>query len=197
MASIPTVDSTFVIAAVTVVLFLFTTLLAINFLNHFLFHYKCPYIVRDSEVDGIYPTLILIYIFISSLVLILTLYTPPPSHFDNLCSDKWTMTDMNAMNPRLFDHSTLSLSHVLIPFLLALQFVVETYFSLSRYYNIRAVTHTDCGTNIRFTVYSISFLISWWCSLTMAPFLIPLISIFHVASTGYYSYSFYRLIRQS
>ena len=64
MAGAFNTDSTFVIAAVFGVLALFLFLFIINFVNHFIFHYKCPYIVRDAEVDGVYPTLILIYITI-------------------------------------------------------------------------------------------------------------------------------------
>ena len=55
MAGALSADSTFVTVAVCGVLILFLILFVINFVNHFLFHYKCPYIIRDAEVDGMTP----------------------------------------------------------------------------------------------------------------------------------------------
>eukprot|EP01084_Bolivina_argentea_P196308 336543_1 len=47
------------------VLFVFVYLFINNFVSHFRWNYECPYIVRDEEVNGIYPTLLMCHVLIS------------------------------------------------------------------------------------------------------------------------------------
>lgn len=56
------------------VLVVFIYLFIANFAGHFKFNYKCPIIIKDEEISGVYPTLLVFYLLISFIITLFIIY---------------------------------------------------------------------------------------------------------------------------
>ena len=185
-------------------LFVLLLLFVLNFINHFQFNYKCPYIKRDIEVAGKYPTLIAIYITISIIVLLLIVFmiissSMPPQHIF-LSS----YSECNALNLYVDDIKFMfGIFNVVentwtmpVLWLLSVLYGLESYFSFSRYYNILDISKS-CNLCLPFTIYVIIFFILFWFSISILPIFTPFLCFFHILNNAYFSYYFHHTIKIS
>eukprot|EP01083_Nonionella_stella_P033611 91988_1 len=193
------IDATLVIYVTCILLFFLLMFSLINFINHFQFNFECPYIIRDKEVGGIYPTLILLYISIACIVLgLITVLLSYEDPSDVTLSYSYCQRNFSLYTKSPFDFSFMKRKsgnppsfplHLVISFLLYMVFVLETYFSFSRYYNVCDIEHRlPLGTS--FILYCVLFFVLIWLSITILPIISILFGIFHIFIISYFSYYF-------
>merc|ERR1719206_652256 len=155
--------STYVIYGVLSLLLL---LCLTNAMNHFVFRHECPFIMRDVEVDGIYPTLLMLYIAVSCALCTLILVDPsPPS--DIHCS---------------FNPSVDSLYRSCATWLFIALIMLEQYQCLTRWYNvyIGGSHNSHTSMNSFFALHCFALLILSWLALTVFPLLALAIAFFDI-----------------
>lgn len=164
---------------------------SINFMNYFRFHVSCPLIRKDIEVNGIYPTLIELYTFLAILA---TLTIVSWNHeYSSSAEIHFSSIDSN-----VFD--THSLSNIIMAWIVFLLFAVETYFSFSRYFQVRTMNGSDFFSfkaHLPFFMYLVSFFTLQCLSLTILPSVSFLIMAAHIIINVYLGYYFFESIRKS
>ena len=146
-------------------------LLCINFVNHFLFDHKCPFVMRDTEgafrslifgclqvsyptcglvdlpVDGIYPALVMLFIFVSFAILSVLMASLSSSRYNDPFHDTHSFPQCVALHLPIVSPSILSLAippssldhtlYLVIVWLNGLLYSLETYFAF------RSVVHQN------------------------------------------------------
>eukprot|EP01084_Bolivina_argentea_P049304 90693_1 len=208
--SFPSVENDLIICGIGVLLLILLFLFIINFINHFQFNYKCPLIIRDLEVAGIYPTLTQVYIVICFIILIFVIisklfdstYISHPIFIEySSCYTQFklytnTIFTTQFISKNGMDSTITLICRLFIILQLFIIYILETYFSFSRYYNVCDITH-KYHLSIPFTIYSIIFMLLSWLSITILPILILFLSIFHILNIAYFSYYFHYTIQES
>lgn len=187
--------------ALSIILILFM----INFINHFQFNYNCPYIIRNSEVAGIFPTLILIYFVVSLIILSLIIVQNANQNkayndiytYDSLfCPIKFSLYQ-NSLFPSFDDQNDQDIIwRFPILWLLSILYILESYFTFSRYYNVLDISNR-CNLTLPFTIYIIIFLILFTISISMLPIITIFLCIFHILTNAYFSFCFHHTIKIS
>ena len=166
------------------VLSLLLLLFLTNAMTHFLFHHECPFLRRDVEVDGIYPTLLMLYIAVSAAMCALMLQDfSSPSNID--CS---------------LTHSSIdSLYLSCVTWLFVALLMLEIYIALTRWFNVvnGGSHHSHKSMNSLFALYCFVLLVLSWISLTALPLLVLALASLHTLSTALFSFAFYRAIYAS
>lgn len=170
----------------------------INFMNYFQFHPHCPIIRKDTDVDGIYPMLIELHTFLTIFATSLILSIVSWTDFINNNNDYTIAIHLVSIDSNVFD--THPLINSMIAWLVFLLFVLETYFSFSRYYrvvNIAKSNFFSIKAHIPFFIYVVTLFILECVSLTILPIVTFLIMPAHIIINVYLGYYFYESVRQS
>lgn len=196
----------FIIYATYISLIVFIYLFIGTFVGHFRFNYQCPWILKDEEISGIYPTLLLFYLIISFLISGFIIYITrndklfmAHSTFNySFCHIQFSIFSTNVFeNYFISDHY-----HLIILSTISMLFLLETYFSYNRYYGCIMVAekfHSPSKLKI-FLPYSIYILITFlliYCTISMIPIIMVFLSGIHFIVNTYFSYFFYISVKIS
>eukprot|EP01084_Bolivina_argentea_P288394 494974_1 len=180
-------------------------LLISNFAGHFKFTHRCPCIIKDEEISGIYPTLLIFYILISFLISSFIVYITWDDAYYSAhstfnytnCYIQFEIYSTNILQPNFIDN----VYNIIILLTISILFLLETYFSYNRYYGIHVVSQFHAPSKLKkflpYTIYIIILLLIIWCVISIMPILMIFVCIFHFLINTYFSYCFYVSVKFS
>lgn len=187
-------------------------LCVIHFHNHFVFRILFPFVAKNADATGVYPSIFLvhIWIFVGLYIIVLVGFWNNNNFvYDPLlpqCSDVFDVANDNISKNRYnsYGNMTIYIYYTFI-FLLSLSLLIEIYFSYSRYAgtaSLQGIFGNRAFMNdiLPFIIYSIIFYILLLIDIffhSQFIWMTLILTVFHFGVNLYFSYFFYQSVKLS